>query len=320
MNDEKSESSFSRSYPADRLFNFLSRDPYKSLGDYWEKAVDRVDNDPSGAITAAKSLIEASCKHVLEKTGNAFDDSNELPKLYSEASRALSIAPVQQKNESYRAIFGSVHNIIQKVGELRNRAGDAHGLHRERYVTSVSEAELAVNLSGSIVLFLISTLETYLTLEHRIGTDGRLILWFDKTTVWRLVDHSRNAVMSERNYGKDVGPALLLVGDAGIYLASNGNPRLSDDGLLIDPEEQVGVRNLVVYADGCDPSTDEVERWWFIHNKIADGNDFAVPLPVKYFVEVLPRADTRVVIVLGEENFIVYPDVEFTKMFGSIGD
>lgn len=317
MNDEESEAKQSRSYPADRLFNLLDRDPYKALGIIWEKAIDRIDDDPSGAITSAKALLEAACKIVLDRTSVKVKSGADLPQLYAAASKALDISPGAQTDQTYRSIFGSVHTVLQGVGELRNRAGDAHGNHTERFTTSISEAELAVNLTGSIVLFLLSTLESYLTLTKRIGSDGRIILRFEKSTTWRLVDHARNSPQSEKFYGEDTGPALWLVGDTGVYLMSNGSPRINSDGLLIELGKEKGQQSLVIYADGCDPTLDEFERWWSIHGAIDKGSDFSIPVPIETILQVLPSADSGIVFIVGEEEYHVYPDIEFKRVFGA---
>lgn len=317
MSKAESETEKSRSYPADRLFNLLDREPYKALGAVWEKAIDRIDDDPAGAITSAKSLLEAACKLVLDRTSVKSKSTADLPQLYSAASKALKISPGTQTDQTYRSIFGSVHTILQSVGEIRNRAGDAHGNHTERFTTSISEAELAVNLTGSIVLFLLSTLESYLTLTKRIGSDGRIILRFEKSTTWRLVDHARNSPQSEKFYGEDTGPALWLVGDTGVYLMSNGSPRINSDGLVMEKGKEKGQRSLVVYADGCDPTVDEFERWWSIHGAIDKGSDFSIPVPIDIILQVLPSSDTGVVFIVGEEDYQVYPDVEFKRVFGT---
>jgi len=314
---EETETERSRSYPADRLFNVLARNPYRPLGMLWEKAVDRIDMDPSGAITASKSLLEAACKMVLERTGASFDPNSKLPKLYSAASTALNVAPAQQTNQTYRAVFGAVHTIIQGVGEFRNDSGDAHGSHRDSYTTSTSEAELAVNLAGSIVLFLLSTLESFLTLKKRVGSDGRIVLRFEKSMIWRLVDHARNSPEHLQYYGEDTGPALWLVGDAGIYLMSNGSPRLGDDGLLIEPGKENSRKSLRVCADGCDPSIDEFERWWVLHGAIDENSDFCIPIDTENFLAVLTEADSSIVVIVGPDDHVVYPDTEFKHVFGA---
>ena len=48
----------------------------------WAKALDRRTSDPEGAITAARTLLESACKHVLEERDVPYDDGLDLPKLY----------------------------------------------------------------------------------------------------------------------------------------------------------------------------------------------------------------------------------------------
>ena len=40
----------------------------------WQKALDRRVSDPDGAITAARTLLETVCKHVLDKAGKECPD------------------------------------------------------------------------------------------------------------------------------------------------------------------------------------------------------------------------------------------------------
>ena len=63
---------------------------FDALGikDAWNKALARRDVDPAGAITAARTLLETVCKHLLEDSdGNAaYRQNDDLPKLYRMAS------------------------------------------------------------------------------------------------------------------------------------------------------------------------------------------------------------------------------------------
>ncbi len=47
----------------------------------WQKALDRRHADPEGAITAARSLIETVCKHILDDAGITYERTKDLPKL-----------------------------------------------------------------------------------------------------------------------------------------------------------------------------------------------------------------------------------------------
>lgn len=61
----------------------------------------------------------------------------------------------------------------------------------------------------------------------------------------------------------DDGPAaaLWLVGDADLYLMSNGKPPLLQDGKIVSVEEAVSTRRLCAFAEGCGP-LNEVDEWW----------------------------------------------------------
>ncbi|WP_243336687.1 hypothetical protein [Anaeromyxobacter soli] len=45
----------------------------------WEKALDRRHSDPEGAVTAARTLLETTCKSILHKQGVTFDEEADLP-------------------------------------------------------------------------------------------------------------------------------------------------------------------------------------------------------------------------------------------------
>jgi hypothetical protein len=126
----------------------------------WSKAIERRATDPEGAITAARSLLESVCKTVLEDLDVEYDDRNDdLPKLYKRVSGALGLAPSDYTEEAFKAILGGCTTVVNNLGAIRNRASDAHGQGRKSYRPLSRHAALAVNLAGSMALFLMETLE-----------------------------------------------------------------------------------------------------------------------------------------------------------------
>jgi hypothetical protein len=126
----------------------------------WDKAVSRRATDPEGAITAARSLLESVCKTILEDIGETYDDrKDDLPKLYSRVSKALKLAPSDQTEDQFKAILGGCTTVVNGLGSIRNRASDAHGQGRKSYRPASRHAALAVNLAGSMALFLMETYE-----------------------------------------------------------------------------------------------------------------------------------------------------------------
>jgi hypothetical protein len=125
----------------------------------WQKAVDRRTQDPAGAITVARTLLESVCKHILDEEGVSYPDKEDLPGLYWRAARQVRLAPDQHTEQGIRRLLGNCQAIVQEVGVLRNRMGDAHGRSKGDERADARHAELAVNLAGTVATFLVATWE-----------------------------------------------------------------------------------------------------------------------------------------------------------------
>lgn len=154
--------------PSDKLIeNTILAKDYHSIHELWTKALERKDIDPEGAITMARSLIESTCKHILDEKGLAYEDNFDLPKLYSETAQSLNLAPDQHSEKIFKQILGSCSSVVQSLGNLRNKAGDAHGKGIKFVKPAKRHAELAVNLAGAMASFLIQTFEH----QHSVRTE-----------------------------------------------------------------------------------------------------------------------------------------------------
>ncbi len=124
---------------------------------FWAKALERRTTDPEGAVTAASTLLEEVCKHIIEDSGANWETKWNVPKLYSEAAKILKLAPSQHQEEVFKTILGNCQSVVQSIGSLRNKGGDAHAGGRARVSFKPRHAALTVNLAGSMALFLIET-------------------------------------------------------------------------------------------------------------------------------------------------------------------
>jgi hypothetical protein len=158
------EKDISGSQPADDdistlLINFDTKHIYIA----WEKALERRNHDPEGAITMARTLIESVCKHILDKAGISYKhkdkDKDDLPQLYYKTAKHLNLTPEQHQEEVLKQIFDGCQKVIQGLGTLRNRLSDAHGKGEQAVKPSPQQAALAVNLAGSMAAFLVATWE-----------------------------------------------------------------------------------------------------------------------------------------------------------------
>src|SRR5262249_15588 len=96
----------------------------------WQKALDRRLSDPEGAITAARMLLETVCKYILDDAGSAYPASADLPKLWALAAELFHLAPHQHQEEVFKAILGNCQSVVNYLGAIRNKIGDAHGQGR----------------------------------------------------------------------------------------------------------------------------------------------------------------------------------------------
>jgi hypothetical protein len=146
--------------PADEtVAEILSRFDTEHVHQVWTRALERRADDPEGAITSARTLLEAVCKHILDEGGAQYDDDADLPKLYRVTAEALDLAPSQQSEDNFKRIFGGCQTVVENLGSLRNKLSDAHGRGKSLARPEPRHAELAVNLSGAIATFLVETWE-----------------------------------------------------------------------------------------------------------------------------------------------------------------
>ena len=131
----------------------------QTINEVWRKALDRRHADPEGAITAARTLLESVCKHILDEHGVEYGDNSDLPKLYGLTSKELNLAPSQHTEDAFKKILGGAHSVVDGLANLRNRLGDAHGQGKRPVKPLPRHAELAVNMAGSVASFLLATFE-----------------------------------------------------------------------------------------------------------------------------------------------------------------
>jgi hypothetical protein len=146
-------------HPADELISdTIASFDEAGIHEAWQKALDRRSSDPEGAITAAKTLLETVCKHIIEEgNGPQYGDNDDLPRLYHLAAEQLNLAPSQHTETAFKGILGNCQAVVGQLSSLRNRLGDAHGKGRLPVKPKARHAELAVNLAGTMAMFLIST-------------------------------------------------------------------------------------------------------------------------------------------------------------------
>lgn len=124
----------------------------------WTSALERRLDDPDGAITAARTLLESVCKHILDDAGVKYQHSN-LPKLYKLTAETLQLAPDPKTETVFQSVLSGCTDVVVGIGSIRNKLGDAHGKGRSSVKPDARHAELAVNVAGAVATFLVQTWE-----------------------------------------------------------------------------------------------------------------------------------------------------------------
>ena len=141
--------------PVDDLLGTVLEDfSAEAVQKLWEKAVESRERDPEAAITLARSLIESVCKNILDEAGEEYGSGDHL---YRQTIALMNLAPDQQSEQSFKQLLGACNSIVGSLYAIRNRFGDAHGRSRSDTDPSPRHAELAVNVAGSLAVFLVRT-------------------------------------------------------------------------------------------------------------------------------------------------------------------
>jgi len=119
-----------------------------------------VVENPGLAFDLAKTLIESTCRAILDQRSVVYDKKDDLPKLYKAAARAVPMLPASASaaasvRASLEQTINGLNTAIQGICELRNQCGFAsHGSGAPRPVMEGVQALLAAEAADAIVGFL----------------------------------------------------------------------------------------------------------------------------------------------------------------------
>lgn len=120
-------------------------------------AMQRSEKDPNGAVTAAKSLLESTCKLLLDDMEIGYNASETIPSLFKKISTALNLHPTQHAEEGLKQILSGCSSIVHGMSETRNKISDAHGQGRNPMNAAPRHAKLTVGVAGAMSAFLVET-------------------------------------------------------------------------------------------------------------------------------------------------------------------
>lgn len=123
-----------------------------------KKAKEKLANsDYDGAITNARSLVEAIQEEIIRKSGAEVPkwDGN-LMKLYKATQKTLNLNPSKDLSDTLNQILRGLSSLVSGVAGLSNKMADRHS---RSYKPSRRHARLAVNAAFTFCEFLLDSYE-----------------------------------------------------------------------------------------------------------------------------------------------------------------
>lgn len=115
------------------------------------------DEDYSGAIRSSRSMCEQVLQAMAADLGIELNDSDDLGDLLKKVTAALGMRG-EKLDVEFKQITGSLSGLIQAVGAVRNRMGDAH---RRSVQPPVYYAELCVDSAFAASKFIVAVFRNY---------------------------------------------------------------------------------------------------------------------------------------------------------------
>lgn len=128
-------------------------------------------------------------------------------------------------------------------------------------------------------------------------------LHFLRADVEKIMAHAKNAKNHNMGYGNDKKmrkPQLMLVGDQGIYLLSNGIPNM--------PRADGKEGSFVVYAKEASPDCMDFHAWWENKNRIFGGDDGVENIDLEHFETALatyPKGERYLILDMTQTSLSV---------------
>ncbi len=126
----------------------LSRISLRGVREQWWTAASRIQSSPSAAVTAGRSIVETTCKTIVEERGQTADTSGDLHKLFKQARDVLSLATGKSVPKSLNELVSGLVSVVNALATISNNAGDRHGLSGGSRLEDTTIAGITVQAAG----------------------------------------------------------------------------------------------------------------------------------------------------------------------------
>lgn len=140
------------------LEDYLKNGDFSSIEVEFDRALQNINTDPHASITAASAIIESVLKHYIARHSLIMPPKMNIGPLWQTVRQNLTLNTNAQLSDDQKKILTGITSIIDGVGAFRSHIGSAHGRGITPPQISAHEARLAVNVSHSVVTFIMDHL------------------------------------------------------------------------------------------------------------------------------------------------------------------
>lgn len=132
----------------------LSKISLSGVREQWWVASSRLPQSPSSAITAGRTLVESTCKTILEECGETPDASGDLQKLLKQVRKVLNLKTGSNIHRPVNETLSGLISFVNGLSAISNGAGDRHGNVGGLRLEDITVASLIVHAAGTAAFFL----------------------------------------------------------------------------------------------------------------------------------------------------------------------
>lgn len=111
------------------------------------------------ALTKARTLLEETFCHVLEKEGISPSDSGKVDVLYNQVKTCFNMRQGPALDKRVNGLLSGLEKILSAIAEMRNDSSDSHGVGSRRIRIAKHHARLFVNAAQTMADFILSVAE-----------------------------------------------------------------------------------------------------------------------------------------------------------------
>lgn len=126
---------------------------------------DIVLGNYDSALTKARTLLEEVFCWAIERKGEQPSSSGDVGKMFSQVKCLYNIHADKTMDRRICDLVNGLNKIVDSIGQMRNKQGDAHGVGASRVNIEDYHARLAVNAAANVADFVLSVV-------HRAERNG----------------------------------------------------------------------------------------------------------------------------------------------------